>query len=252
MTIGIPRYSGGFSVEWSRAKQTCKRNIFGKTTIRHSEGKPEKSVSTMFYRLFHSKDSETSSEWQTNDCHPELSWILFHKKSLLTTLRCRSPDFLFLRVCAIASHYTKSACFRVWLTKNFRKKILRLKPQNDDTFSVILRDLSRRICFVQNKLWLLLHTFKSFITFCYSQNFHSLFRYYFGLGSRCSHGVLRKICLGFPSRKTVAHFAIALIRYVFRYFGSTFTSFTSATSRKTIHRIVFLGRVEIRVLTTSR
>ncbi len=31
-------------------------------TIRHSEGKPEESVSTMFYRLFHSKDSETSSE----------------------------------------------------------------------------------------------------------------------------------------------------------------------------------------------
>ena len=41
-------------------------------TIRHSEGKPEESVSTMFYRLFHSKDSETSSELQTNDCHPEL------------------------------------------------------------------------------------------------------------------------------------------------------------------------------------
>ena len=38
-------------------------------------------------------------------CHPELSWILFHKKSLLTTLRYRSSDFLFLRVSAIASPY---------------------------------------------------------------------------------------------------------------------------------------------------
>ena len=59
---------------------------------------------------------------------------LLHKKSLLTTLRYRSSDFLFLRVCAIASHYTKSAYFRVWLTKKFRKKILRLKPQYDDRY----------------------------------------------------------------------------------------------------------------------
>ncbi len=51
--------------------------------------------------------------------HPELSWILFHKKSLLTTLRYRSSDFLFLRVCAIASHYTKSACFRVYINRYF-------------------------------------------------------------------------------------------------------------------------------------
>ena len=55
----------------------------------------------------------------TTKCHPELSWILFHKKSLLTTLRCRSPDFLFLRVCTIASHYTKSACFRVYIKRYF-------------------------------------------------------------------------------------------------------------------------------------
>ena len=56
--------------------------------------------------------------------------------------------------------------------------------------------------FCSKQIWFLLHTFKSFIQFCYSQNFHSLFRCYFGLGSRCSHGVLRKICLRFPSRKT--------------------------------------------------
>ena len=55
----------------------------------------------------------------TKKCHPELSWILFYKKSLLTTLRCRSSDFLFLRVCAIASHYTKSAYFRVLLNNKF-------------------------------------------------------------------------------------------------------------------------------------
>ena len=31
-------HSGGFSVECSRAKQTCKQDIFDKTTLCHSEG----------------------------------------------------------------------------------------------------------------------------------------------------------------------------------------------------------------------
>ena len=31
-------HSGGFSVEWSRAKPTRKQNIFDKTTLRHTEG----------------------------------------------------------------------------------------------------------------------------------------------------------------------------------------------------------------------
>ena len=72
-------------------------------TIRHSEGKPEESVSTMFYKFTFKRC--WSSTWHSGYCHPELSWILFHKKSLLTTLRYRSSDFLFLRVCAIASPY---------------------------------------------------------------------------------------------------------------------------------------------------
>ena len=31
-------HSGGFSGEWSRAKQTYKQDVFNKTTLRHSEG----------------------------------------------------------------------------------------------------------------------------------------------------------------------------------------------------------------------
>ena len=62
-------------------------------------------------------------------------------------------------------------------------------------WSVILRDLSRRICFAQNKLWLLLHTFKSFISFLNSTDFDYS-------GSRFSWLHFLKICLGFPSRKT--------------------------------------------------
>ena len=46
--------------------------------------------------------------------------------------------------------------------------------------------------------------------------------------------------------KTSRSFHYVSTHFYFFNFGTTFTSFTSATSRKTIHRIVFLGRVQIR------
>ena len=46
--------------------------------------------------------------------------------------------------------------------------------------------------------------------------------------------------------KTSRSFHYVSTHFCFCNFETTFTSFTSATSRKTIHRIVFLGRVQIR------
>ena len=83
MTIGIPRYSGGFSVEWSRAKQTCKRNIFGKTTIRYSEGFIPKNL---------------YCDAMASECELQFTGLFF-------------------------SAEWKSACFRVWLTKKSKKDI---------------------------------------------------------------------------------------------------------------------------------
>ena len=82
MTIGIPRYSGGFSVERSRAKQTCKRNIFGKTTIRHSEGFIPKNL---------------YCDAMASECELQFTGLFF-------------------------SAEWKSACFRVWLTKKIEKR----------------------------------------------------------------------------------------------------------------------------------
>ena len=91
--------------------------------------------------------------------------------------------------------------FRVLLTKKFRKKILRLKPQYDERYSSSFWGLKdRRICFIQNKLWFLLHTFKSFIPFLNSTDFDYS-------GSRFSWLHFKTLSLSFRRKSPTYEFA---------------------------------------------